>query len=85
MAVKVIRHEQDSGSTSAFCPKRRTDSVTNELNAKDLKHENIVEIFGVYPDPQGNSVIIMEYVGKNNLQTLMDSHSDYIDEAFQHK
>ena len=71
MAVKVIEKASDP-----------SDSIANELNAKDLNHENVVKVFGVYPDPKCNSVIIMEYVGKNNLQTLLDAHSEKIDEQF---
>ena len=73
VAVKVIEKGPDDS---------KSESLSSELNAKDLTHENVVQVFGVYPDPSNNSVIIMEYVGKNNLQTLLDAHSEKIDDAF---
>lgn len=83
VAVKILnkRHSSSvskdiSGATKAV------DTVANELNAKDLVHDHVVRIYGVYPDPEMNSVIIMEYVGKSNLQTLLDSQPHMIDSEF---
>ena len=63
MAVKIIK---------------RRSSLTNELNALVLNHENVTKIKHVIEDTdkdeQNNAIIVMEYVGQNNLQALIEKN-----------
>ena len=62
-------------------------TVTGEMNARDLEHPNLVKVHGVFNDDDddnvcGNTLVVMEYVGKANLQTLMETHPERIDKSF---
>ena len=58
--------------------KQRT-SLTNELNALKLHHENVTKIKHVIEETesdneQNHGIIVMEYVGQNNLQALIEKN-----------
>ena len=57
---------------------KRRSSLTNELNALVLNHENVTKIKHVIEDTdkdeQNNAIIVMEYVGQNNLQALIEKN-----------
>jgi len=57
---------------------KRRSSLTNELNALALNHENVTKIKHVIEetdkDEQNNAIIVMEYVGQNNLQALIEKN-----------
>ena len=58
--------------------KQRT-SLTNELNALKLHHENVTKIKHVIEktecdNEQNHGIIVMEYVGQNNLQALIEKN-----------
>ena len=57
---------------------KRRSSLTNELNALVLNHENVTKIKHVIEDTdkdeQNNAIIVMEYVGQNNLQARIEKN-----------
>ena len=58
--------------------KQRT-SLTNELNALKLHHENVTKIKHVIEETESDNyhnhgIIVMEYVGQNNLQALIEKN-----------
>ncbi len=82
VAVKLISH--DGQKAGARC---RTESVVRESNAVGLSHRNIVRVHSIFCDGDNYSdaasaLVVMEYVGQSNLQTLLDTMPDKIDEKF---
>ena len=56
---------------------KRTISLANELNAQDLNHENVTKIKHVIEETDTDEqkrIIVMEYVGQNNLQVLIEKN-----------
>ena len=92
MAVKLIASSSAS-SVAADEPRPtpvHTSTVLGELNARHLTHPNLVKVHGVYHRGDGegddcdggNTLVIMEYVGKANLQSLIETHPEKIDGEF---
>ena len=54
---------------------KRRNSLDNELNAQSLDHDNVTKIKDV-KCRDDCSILVMEYVGQNNLQTLLLKKSD---------
>ncbi|CAB4061798.1 APC [Lepeophtheirus salmonis] len=66
----------------------RLNRTDGEVNAKLLTHDNIVHLFGVFYDAvdcNNNIVIVMEYVGKTNLQQLINENKQILNESFIHR
>ena len=64
MAVKIIK---------------RRSSLTNELNALVLNHENVTKIKHVIEDTdkdeQNSAISVMKYVRQNNLQARIEKNN----------
>ena len=58
---------------------KRRNSLDNELNAQALDHENVTKIKNV-KFREDCSILVMEYVGQNNLQTLLVKKSKNLKE-----
>ena len=58
---------------------KRRNSLDNELNAQALDHENVTKIKSV-KFREDCSILVMEYVGQNNLQTLLVKKSKNLKE-----
>ena len=56
-------------------------------NARSLRHENVVRVYGVFNSiaDEQNAVVIMEYVGKRTLLSLIKEHPEAVTEQFQGK
>ena len=53
----------------------RRDSLGNETNAMNLNHENVTKIREVFDDikeDQNSAILVLEYVGQNSLQILIE-------------
>ncbi len=82
MAVKLIRAGE----------RCRSESVVSESNAIGIVHRNIVRVHGIFRDDDaksgdgdggcGATMVVMEYVGQSNLQRLLDTMPERIDETF---
>ena len=62
MAIKIIK---------------RRGSLQNELNASNLSHPNVTKIKNVFerdPKEDTEALLVMEYVGQNNLQSLIEKN-----------
>ena len=85
--MKVIASSSSSLDAVTPAAATRASTVTGEMNARDLEHPNLVKVHGVFNDDDddnvcGNTLVVMEYVGKANLQTLMETHPERIDKSF---
>jgi len=53
----------------------RRDSLENEMHAMNLNHENVTKIREVFDDikeDQNSAILVLEYVGQNSLQILIE-------------
>lgn len=76
--VAVKRTHQRLKTAKAF-----SDSLSAELDAASLlQHPNIVEVLGICEDHSFQNelpLLVMEYAGDRNLQTLVEDHTEIVD------
>ncbi len=79
VAVKILPHDENHCAA---------ESVSGERNAADLAHENVVRLHAVFDNVAGSSasssVLVLDYAGKSNLQTIIRRHPEVMErEEFQ--
>jgi serine/threonine protein kinase len=78
VAVKVIA----KGGHKIDLNTKRAESVARELNGLHFEHNHLVQMFGVFTAEDLHTVIIMEYVGKSNLQTIIEKYPTTLTNQF---
>ncbi len=80
MAVKII-----ANSCHKAGEKGRSNSIVSELNGTQLSHKNLVKIYDVFASKDHNTLVVMEFVGKCNLHTILETCPERIDSQFMHR